>query len=77
MFRKLVLALGATTVIAAAALAPNTASAKGWHHWHHGYHHWFGVGFYPGYYGSDDCYIVRRVVWTPYGKRVRRVEVCD
>lgn len=84
MFRKLALALGATAVITAAALSPTTASAKPWHHgWHHGWHHWhhgwhngFGVGFFaPAYYG--DCYIVRRVVWTPYGKRIRRVEMCD
>jgi len=83
MFRKLVLALGASAVIGAAALSPTAASAggwhghHGWHHgWHHRWHHGFRVGFYtPGYYG--DCYIVRRVVWTPYGKRIRRVEVCD
>ena len=37
MFRKLVLALGATAVIGAAALAPTAASAWGWHHHHH---HW-------------------------------------
>jgi hypothetical protein len=77
MFRKLVLALGATAVIGAAALSPTTASAKGWgwhhhHHWHHG----FGIGFVsPDYFG--DCYIVRKVVWTPFGKRIRRIEVCD
>lgn len=77
MFRKLVLALGATAVIGAAALSPTTASAKPWHHhWHHGWGPGFGISFAaPVYYG--DCYIVRRVVWTKYGKRIRRVEVCD
>ena len=79
MFRKLILALGATAVIGAAALSPTTASAHGWHGhhgWHHGWHRGFGVRFVaPAYYG--DCYIVRRVVWTAYGKRIRRVTVCD
>ena len=76
MFRKLILALGATTAIAAAALTPTAASA----HWHGG-HGWHGsrgirVGFYgPAYVG--DCYIVRRVVETPVGPRLRRVTVCD
>jgi len=80
MFRKLVLALGATAVIGAAALTPTTASAWGWHGhhgWHHGWHRGFGIGFYPAYAGGSDCYIVKRVVATPYGPRVRRVTVCD
>ncbi len=83
MFRKLILAAGATAVIAAAALSPTTASAKGWKHhhgWHHGWGHGFGISFVaPGYYGYGyrDCYIVRRVVWTKWGKRIRRVRVCD
>ena len=76
MFRKLILALGATAAIGAAALSPTAASAKPWHHhWHHGWHG-YGIGFVGPAYGGD-CYIVRRVVWTPYGKRIRRVEVCD
>ncbi len=78
--RKLTIALGAATVVAAAALAPTAASA-GWHG-HHGHHGWhggsFGIGFYgPGYAAASDCYVVRRVVYTPYGKRFRRVTVCD
>lgn len=82
MFRKLILAAGATAVIAAAALAPTAASAKSWKH-HHGHHGWgpgFGISYVaPGYYGYGyrDCYIVRRVVWTKYGKRIRRIRVCD
>jgi hypothetical protein len=80
MFRKTLLALGATAVIGAAALAPTAASAHwhGHHGWHHGWHGGFGIGFYgPGYVAAPDCYTVRRVVYTPYGKRIRRVEVCD
>jgi hypothetical protein len=81
MFRKFVIAIAATATIGAAALAPTAASAKpwgwgwgwGWHH--HFYHHW--VGFYgPRYIAYDGCYLVKRVVYTPYGKRIRRVEVC-
>ena len=77
MTRKLTLALAAAA-IGAAALTPTTASA--WHgHGHHGF--WrggFGVGFYsPTYVAGPDCYIVKRVVETPYGPRLRRVTVCD
>jgi hypothetical protein len=77
MFRKLVLALGASAVIGAAALSPTAASAHGWHHhgWHHGWHHGFRVGFFAPPY-LRDCHIERRVVWTRWGKRIRRVEVC-
>lgn len=87
MFRKLILTVGATVAIAAAAVAaaPTTASAAhGWHgygHYGHGYHGWgrgFRVGFYvPTYYSGPDCYVVKRVVFTPYGKRWRRVTVCN
>jgi hypothetical protein len=85
MFRKLILTVGATVAIVAAATAaaPTTASA-GWHGHHghgHGYHGWnrgFRVGFYaPTYVAGPNCYVVKRVVFTPYGKRWRRVTVCD
>ncbi len=85
-FRKLTIALGAAAVVAVAALSPTTASAAGgWHGGHHGGHHghgWrgrgIGIGFYgPAYYAGPDCYVVRRVVHTPYGKRLRRVTVCN
>ena len=85
MFRKLTIALGAAAVVAAAALTPTTASAAGgWHghHGHHGHHGWHRGGFRVGFYGpafaaAPDCYVVRRVVFTPYGKRLRRVTVCN
>ncbi|MBI1205612.1 MAG: hypothetical protein GC182_24160 [Rhodopseudomonas sp.] len=81
MIRKLTIALGSAAVLAAAALAPTAASAAPYGH-HHGHHGWYGygypVGFYgPAYYGASNCYVVRRVVFTPYGKRWRRVTVCD
>lgn len=83
MFRKLTLALAATVAIGVAALSPTTASAGGgWykHHGHHGYHGWRGinVGFYgPAFAVAPSCYIVKRVVATPYGPKLRRVTVCD
>ena len=84
MTRKLIFALAATAAIGAATLAPTAASASPWHHHHHHHHGWFGgFGFYgPGFYGPSyvvggDCYMVRRVVWTPWGKRIRRIEVCN
>ncbi|HWK95666.1 MAG TPA: hypothetical protein VNR39_09605 [Pseudolabrys sp.] len=83
MIRKLTISLGAVAVVAAAALAPTAASAGGgWkgpkHFGWHGGHGGFGVGFYgPAYYAGADCYVVRRVVHTPYGKRLRRVTVCN
>jgi hypothetical protein len=83
MFRKIALALIATTGLGLAALTPSAASAHGFGHghghWGHFGHHWRGgFGFYaPIVYGGSSCYIVRRVVETPYGARVRRVEVCD
>jgi hypothetical protein len=78
MFRKIALALGATAVIGAAALTPTTASA--WHHPHHG--HWHGgYGLSVGIVGpamvyASDCYVVKKVVNTPLGPRVRRITVC-
>lgn len=87
MFRKLIIAAAATAALGAAALAPTSASAApGWHgpghHGHHGHHGWrgrgFGFGFYgPTYVAGPDCYLVKRVVKTPYGYRVRRISVCD
>jgi hypothetical protein len=78
MFRKIALALGATVAIGTAALMPTAASAH-----MHGHGHWYGhgwgwgVGIYAPSYVASDCYIVRRVVDTPFGPRVRRITVCD
>jgi hypothetical protein len=82
MFRKIILAIAATAAIGAAALTPTTASAA-WHGGWHGGHHWgggprFGIGFYaPAYAFAPRCYLVRRWVPTPYGPRLRRVQVCN
>jgi hypothetical protein len=81
MIRKLSIALGVAAVAAVAGVAAPTAASAGWHGNHHGHHNWhgrgFNVGFYAPAYAASDCYVVRRVVYTPYGKRVRRETVCN
>jgi hypothetical protein len=76
-FGKLILALGATALIGAAALAPTAASA--WSHGHGG--HWghgFGFGIYaPIFVAAPDCYVVDRVVETRIGLVLRSFTVCD
>jgi len=39
----------------------------------------YGGWGYPYYasYGYGGCYIVRQRIWTPYGRRLRPVQVCD
>jgi hypothetical protein len=79
MFRKLALGLVAAVSLSAAALAPTAASAKpfgfgggwggGWHHHHH-----FGLGL--RYVGLGDACLVSRPVLTPFGYRMRLVNVC-
>jgi len=77
MYRKLI-ALGATAIIAAAALAPTAASAKGgkWH-WHGHGHGGLYVGLYPDYVDTSDCYFVNKVVYIHHHKYVRQIQVCD
>jgi len=78
MIRKLVIAFGASAVIAGAALAPTAASAGGWKHKHHGWHGWDGgIGIYTPAYFGPYCYRVNRLVLTPFGYKVRRVTVCE
>ena len=77
MLRKLTLALIAAGSLGTMALAPTAASAGGFwphhHHHHHGHGLHFGVGIVdPGFNG---CYRTR-MVWTPYGYRLRTVNVC-
>jgi hypothetical protein len=77
MLRKLTLGLVAAASLSAMALAPSAASA----HWAGGFHHFghrgFGIG-YVGGVGYDDggCYVVRRVP-TPFGYRLRTINVCE
>ena len=76
MFRKIALALAATTVVAAAAI-PTSASAwdGGWRHRHH--HSRFSVTIGSPYYAyAPRCYVARRWVHTPWGWRLRPVRRC-
>lgn len=79
MFRKFVLAASAVGALGLAALAPSAASAGYWgyHGGHHGGHHVRHYWRPPvvHYYQPDEC-IVRRKVWTHYGWRWTRVNVC-
>ncbi len=84
MLRKLTLALVAAASLGAMALAPTAASAGGggggggWgggyhhHHWRHG----LGIGFIYGGYDNDGCYVTRRVL-TPFGYRLRVINICE
>jgi hypothetical protein len=84
MLRKLGLVAVAASSLAAAALAPTSASAFGGHGWHGGWHGggwgWHGPRVFIGgpayaYGGYGGCY-VRRLVPTPWGPRWRLVNRC-
>jgi hypothetical protein len=85
MLRKLTLTLVAAASLGAMALAPTAASAHwkgggmgggfgGFHHHHFG--PGFGIGYIGGGYGDDGCYVTRRVP-TPFGYRLRVINVCE
>jgi len=80
MFRKFAFALATTAALGTAALVPTSASAHG-HFGHFGRGHGFGLGLgiAAGIVGAgivaDSCY-QRMVVETPWGPRVRWVNVC-
>ena len=79
MLRKIALVGLAAASLGVAALAPASASARGWHHhgWHGGWHHGSRVYFgAPAYYGGGRGCFVRRVVPTPWGPRWRVVNRC-
>ena len=76
MIRKTLLGLTAIAALGAAALAPTSASAWGFHHgWGHWGHGW-GYGFYgPGFVNYDsDCYLVKKIYRSG---AVRYVRVCS
>jgi hypothetical protein len=76
MFRKLTIVLAATLALGATALAPSAASAKPWGGFggFHHFHHFGGIGIGVGYV-DDGCFMTQRVL-TPYGYRLRTVNVC-
>ena len=79
MLRKFGLVAAAAASLAAAALAPTSASAWGGHGWHRGWHggHWGGPRVFVGgpAYGYGGC-DVRRLVPTPWGPRWRLINRC-
>ncbi len=80
MLRTFVLAAAAAVGLACAALSPTAASAhgyRGWHGWHH-QHVWRGpraVYRAPFYAAYNPC-LRRRWVPTPWGPRLRVINVC-
>ena len=78
MIRKSILALTGIAALAAAALAPTSASAWGKGGWHHGWGHGWGHGFYG--YGVryvdvvPSCYYVKKI--NRFGE-VRMIRVCE
>jgi Spy/CpxP family protein refolding chaperone len=77
MLRKVTLGLIAAASLGAAALAPSTASAHGFHGgWHHGWGHGgFGFGGIYVNTGVSDCY-QQQYIQTRHGVRLRTVNVC-
>ena len=82
MIRKILFAVAATVALGTATLSVSSAPASAWgfkhHHHHHG--HWHGgFRFYGGPVGlvgyNGGCY-VKRWVSTPYGLKLRWVNVC-
>jgi hypothetical protein len=80
MLRKLTLGLVAATSLSAMALAPSAASAHfggGFGGFHHFGHHGFGIGYVGGaVYDDSGCYVVGRIL-TPFGCRLRAINVCE
>lgn len=83
MLRQLTLVLVAAASLSAMALAPTAASARSFGHgggfgdrFGEGFHHHdFDRGFdYIGGYG-EGCYVTRAVL-TPFGHRLRTINVC-
>ena len=74
MMHKITFGLLAAAALVMSALTPTAASAHGGH-WF-GFHHHFGFyGVGPVYVGDDSC-LVRQVIETRHGPRVRLVNVC-
>ena len=84
---SLSLAGAALTSAPAAAKGWHGGHHGGGHHGHHGHGgHWGGHGgwgygggvVFTGYYGGDDCFVVRRKVFAPgFGFAVKRRTVCE
>jgi hypothetical protein len=81
MLRKFTLAVISAACLSTVALLPSAASAKpfggggggGFGGYHHHWGHGFGIGYIGG--GDDSCYVTRPVL-TPFGYRLRTINVC-
>jgi hypothetical protein len=71
MFRKL-----AHAVIGAAALTPPPRPPIGTPSWPLARRHWHRPRC-AGDRLASECYVVKKVVETPFGLRVRRITVCN
>ena len=77
MIRKSLLALTAVAALGAAALAPTSASAWGFHGGGWGHHWGHGVGFVggPTYVTvAPDCYYVKKITRSGF---VKIIKVCE
>jgi hypothetical protein len=87
-----ILALGSLTIATEASARGGHGHFGGFHHGFGGFHHGFGgfhhgFGFYGGgyrywgapyyygYYPYAGCWRLHRV-WTPFGPRLHRINVC-
>ena len=79
MFRNILLGFAALAIVGAAAFAVNSlaSTAAGAAPFNHDRHHnWRpAVRFYGLGIGYNECH-VRRIVHTPFGPRVRVVNIC-
>jgi hypothetical protein len=81
MLRTLALAAVASIALGSVTLVPTDASAHGWRHrhHHHGHHHrhWRPHVVYraPAYAYHNPC-LRKRWVPTPWGPRLRTINVC-
>ena len=76
MLRKSILGLVAAASLSTIALAPTAASAKPWGFgggWGFHHHHFGGIGIVGDV--DDGCYVTRMVP-TPFGYRLRTVNIC-
>ena len=66
---------GAGLALGAVGLGPGLAAAPYAWDYPYGYGYPYGYASYADYGGG--CYFVPRRAWTPWGWRIRQVEVCD
>lgn len=76
MTRKITFGLFAAAAIGAAAVLPTSASAHGFHGWGWGFGHHGFYGFGGPALVVDDGCLVREMVQTRRGPRIRLVNVC-